>query len=69
MLYRALGAIEDRLDPATFYRCSRKYLVNLSYVEQISNWSNGGLLLRLKDGTELEVSRRQSLRLREQLSL
>ena len=69
MLYRALGAIEARLDPAQFFRCSRKHLVNLSYVESISPWINGGLQLRLKGGSEIEVSRRQSNRLRELLSL
>ena len=69
MLYRALGAIEARLDPTVFFRCSRKHLVNLGYVETISPWINGGLQLRLKGGTEIEVSRRQSNRLRELLSL
>jgi len=69
MLYRALGAIEARLDPTMFFRCSRKHLVNLCYVESISPWVNGGLQLRLKGGTEIEVSRRQSARLRELLSL
>lgn len=69
LLYRALGAIEARLDPAQFFRCSRKHLVNLSYVESISPWINGGLHLVLKGGVEIEVSRRQSNRLRELLSL
>lgn len=69
MLYRALGAIEGRLDPRVFFRCSRQHLVNLSYVESIHPWVNGGLQLRIKGGTEIEVSRRQSQRLRELLSL
>lgn len=69
LLYRALGAIEARLDPSQFFRCSRQHLVNLSYVEAIDPWVNGGLQLRLKGGTEIEVSRRQSQRLREMLSL
>lgn len=69
MLYRALGAIETRLDPRQFFRCSRKHLVNLNYVEQISPWSNGGLMLKVKAIGEIEVSRRQSLRLKELLSL
>lgn len=69
MLYRALGAIEARLDPSLFFRCSRKHLVNLSYVESVSPWINGGLQLRMKGGVEIEVSRRQSNRLRDLLSL
>ena len=69
MVYRALGAVEAQLNPAMFFRASRSHLVNLGYVEQIAPWRNGGLQLSLKGGTEVEVSRRQSLRLREMLSL
>ena len=69
MLYRALSAIEARLDPSQFFRCSRKHLVNLNYVESIHPWINGGLQLRIKGGAEIEVSRRQSNKLRELLSL
>lgn len=69
MVYRALGAIEAQMDPAVFFRASRSHLVNLNYVEQIAPWTNGGLQLTLKGGGEVEVSRRQSLRLKEMLSL
>ena len=69
MVYRALGAIEAQLDPAMFFRASRSHLVNLGYVEKIAPWRNGGLLLTLKVGQEVEASRRQSLRLKEMLSL
>lgn len=69
LVYRALGAIETQLDPAMFFRTSRSHLVNLSFVEQIAPWRNGALRLSLKGGTEVEVSRRQSLRLKEMLSL
>ncbi len=69
MVYRALGAIEAQMDPAVFFRASRSHLVNLNYVEQITPWTNGGLQLTLKGGGDVEVSRRQSLRLKELLSL
>lgn len=69
MIYRALAAIEARLDPAQFFRCSRRHLVNLSWVDAVMPWSNGALRLRLRGGQEIDVSRRQSLRLKEQLSL
>lgn len=69
MVYRALGAVEAQLDPAIFFRASRSHLVNLGYVEQIAPWSNGGLQLTLKGGAEVEVSRRQSQRLKEMMSL
>ncbi|MBN6102392.1 response regulator transcription factor [Xanthomonas sp. CFBP 8703] len=69
LLYRPLGAIEAQLAPEKFFRASRKYIVNLDYVEQVAPWSNGGLLLTLRGGLEVEVSRRQSARFRELLSL
>jgi len=68
MLYRSLGAIEERLDPTLFFR-SRQHLVNLNFVEEITPWSNGGLQLKMRGGGELEVSRRQSNRLKELLRL
>ncbi|TDR37852.1 LytTR family two component transcriptional regulator [Tahibacter aquaticus] len=69
LLYRPLGAIETQLAPEKFFRASRKYIVNLDYVEQVAPWSNGGLMLTLRGGLEVEVSRRQSARFREVLSL
>lgn len=69
LLYRPLGAIETQLAPERFFRASRKYIVNLDFVEQVAPWSNGGLMLTLRGGLEVEVSRRQSARFRELLSL
>ncbi|MCF5991309.1 LytTR family DNA-binding domain-containing protein, partial [Xanthomonas perforans] len=45
LLYRPLGAIETQLAPDKFFRASRKYIVNLDFVEQVAPWSNGGLML------------------------
>lgn len=69
LLYRALGAIEARLDPQQFFRASRKHVVNISFIEQISPWSNAGLMLVLRGGNEVEVSRRQAQRLKDLMSL
>lgn len=69
LLYRSLGAIEERLDPEMFFRASRQYIVNLGFIERISPWTNGGLQLTLRGGAEIEVSRRQSQRLKELMSL
>lgn len=69
LLYRSLNAIEERLDPEMFFRSSRQHIVNLNYVEQISPWTNGGLHITLRGGGEIEVSRRQSNKLKELLSL
>ena len=69
LLYRPIGAVEAQLAPEKFFRASRKYIVNLDYVEQVAPWSNGGLMLTLRGGLAIEVSRRQSARFREVLSL
>ncbi|MGH8075732.1 MAG: LytTR family transcriptional regulator DNA-binding domain-containing protein [Lysobacter sp.] len=69
LLYRSLNAIEERLEPTMFFRASRQHIVNLNYVEQIAPWTNGGLHLTLRGGGEIEVSRRQSSRLKELMSL
>ena len=69
MLARTLGALEARLDPTLFFRASRNTLVNLRMISSIDPWVNEGYRLKLKDGTELEVSRRQAKELRERLSL
>ena len=69
LLYRSLGAIEERLDPAMFFRASRQAIVNLGFVDQVTPWINGGLQLTLRGGAQIEVSRRQSQRLKELMSL
>jgi two-component system, LytTR family, response regulator len=69
MLARSLSALESRLDPTLFFRANRNTLVNLRAIGAIDPWVNDGYLLRLKDGSEVEVSRRQARELRERLAL
>lgn len=69
LLCRPIGAVETQLAPEKFFRANRQYLVNLDFVENVLPWSNGGLMLTLRGGLEVEVSRRQSARFRELLSL
>ncbi|MFC0677127.1 LytR/AlgR family response regulator transcription factor [Lysobacter korlensis] len=69
MLARSLSALEARLDPALFFRANRNALVNLQMVKQIDLSVGDGYTLTLKDGAEVEVSRRQARELRERLSL
>jgi two-component system LytT family response regulator len=66
-----LSDLEKRLDPACFVRIHRSVIVNLAYVDTVSRWFGGRLLIRLKDraGTELPVSRANVGRLREALGL
>lgn len=69
MIHKSLNALDQRLDDRTFFRASRKHIINLGWVESIDTWFNGGLLVQLKGGEKIEVSRRQSARFREMMSL
>ena len=69
MIHKSLNALDEKLDEKCFFRASRKYIINLSWVESIDTWFNGGLLVKLKGGEKVEVSRRQSSRFREMMSL
>jgi len=69
MIHKSLNALDEKLDDRSFFRASRKHIINLGWVESIDTWFNGGLLVQLKGGEKIEVSRRQSARFREMMSL
>jgi two-component system, LytTR family, response regulator len=69
LILRSLNSLESRLNEKQFFRASRKHMINLSYVSAIEPWFNGGLNVRLKDGKEIEISRRQAVRLKDMMSL
>lgn len=52
-----LGEYEDELIDRKFFRVHKSYLVNCSYVSKI-NHSDGGFI-ELKDGLQIEISRRR----------
>jgi len=69
LILKSLNALEERLDPKTFFRANRKHIVNLRMIEKIEPYFNGGLLLELKGGEKIEVSRRQTVKFKEMMSL
>lgn len=69
LILKSLNALTDRLSEKYFFRASRKHIVNLRWIEKVETWFNGGLLVVLKDGTKIEVSRRQSVKLKEMMAL
>lgn len=69
LILRSLNNLEERLDPRIFFRANRKYIINLDWVENIENWFNGGLRVSLKDGKQIEISRRQAAKLKDKMSL
>jgi two-component system LytT family response regulator len=47
----------------------RKHIVNMRMIDKIDTYFNGGLLLEMKGGEKIEVSRRQAVRFKEMMSL
>ncbi len=69
LILRSLNSLETRLNEKQFFRASRKHMVNLSYIASVETWFNGGLNVKLKDGREIEISRRQAVKLKDMMSL
>ncbi len=69
LILKSLNALEERLDEKMFFRANRKHIVNLRMIEKIEPYFNGGLLLELKGGEKIEVSRRQTVKFKEMMSL
>ena len=69
LILKSLNALEERLDPKVFFRANRKHIVNLQMIEKVESYFNGGLLLELKGGEKIEVSRRQTVKFKEMMSL
>lgn len=68
MIPRSLNYMESRLDAEVFFRANRQQIINLKYIKRIEPWFSGTLKVYLKDGEEIEVSRRQSIKFREVMS-
>lgn len=69
LILRSLNSLETRLNEKQFFRASRKHMINLSYIASVETWFNGGLNVKLKDGKEIEISRRQAVKLKDMMSL
>jgi len=64
-----IAELEQKLDPALFLRIHRATLLNLNFVDEVSSWFGGGMVVRLKDGkrTELPISRDRLREVKERL--
>jgi two-component system LytT family response regulator len=69
LVLKSLNALEERLDPKTYFRANRKHIINLQWIDKIEPWFSGGLLVTLKGGDKVEISRRQAIRFKEMLAL
>lgn len=64
-----LAELEQRLDPACFFRGHRQSIFNLSHLVRLSPMDGGRFLAILSDGSKVECSRAASRQLREKLEL
>lgn len=69
LIHRSLNALEEQLDPEMFFRAGRRHIVNLKWIDKVDIAVAGGLVVTLRGGLTVEMSRRQSDRLRGILSL
>jgi two-component system LytT family response regulator len=60
LLGRSLAALETKLDPSRYFRANRAQIINLDLIESVEPGEGGRLHVRMKDGPEIEVSRRQA---------
>ena len=69
LILKSLNNLEKKLSDKVFFRANRKHIINLKWIEKIETWFNGGLLVIMKDGNKIEISRRQAVKLKDRMSL
>ena len=68
---RTLEELMEQLDPETFWRAHRSFLVNIQHIREVVPWFKSTYQLRMDDPkkTEIPVSRGQTRRLRDLFNL
>jgi two-component system LytT family response regulator len=69
VLGRSLAAVEEKLDAKTFFRANWQQIVNLDFVQNVQLGSGGRLLATLRDGSDVEISRRQARLFRARMTV
>jgi two-component system, LytTR family, response regulator len=69
LIRRSLHSLEEQLDAAMFFRANRRQMINLKWIQKMDIGVAGTLLVTLRGGHSVEISRRQAAHLREILSL
>ncbi len=69
--YRTIEDLQSNLDPETFWRVHRSFLVNIHRIREVIPWFKSSYQIRMDDKkqTEIPVSRVQTKRLRSLLKL
>jgi two-component system, LytTR family, response regulator LytT len=69
--FRTVEELQGNLDPNTFWRVHRSYLINVNRIKEVVPWFKSSYQLKMDDRkqTEVPVSRAQTRRLRQLLKL
>ncbi|WP_223789149.1 LytR/AlgR family response regulator transcription factor [Marinicella meishanensis] len=68
MIPKTLNHLASRLDPGLFFRANRNELINLKHIQSVEPWVQG-IRIHLSGGEKIEVSRRQTQKFKEMMSL
>lgn len=64
-----MKSLEDAMDPGKFARVHRSFMVNLNQIAQIEPFERDSYILKMRDGTQVPVSKSGYSRLRQVLGL
>ncbi len=69
--FRTVEELQSNLDPNTFWRAHRSFLVNINRIREVVPWFKSSYQLKMDDRkqTEIPVSRAQTRKLRELFNL
>jgi two-component system, LytTR family, response regulator len=69
--FRTVEELQSSLDPQTFWRVHRSFLININRIKEVVPWFKSSFQLKMDDRkqTEIPVSRAQTHKLREILNL
>jgi two-component system, LytTR family, response regulator LytT len=69
--FRTIEELQNNLDPTTFWRVHRSFLVNINRIREVVPWFKSSYQLKMDDRkqTEVPVSRAQTRKLRELFNL
>lgn len=69
MILKSLNALEERLNEKYFFRTSRAQIVNINKIDKVVAYSANMFKLKLINNQEILLSRRQSVKFRDLMSL
>jgi two-component system LytT family response regulator len=69
LIRERMQALEERLDPARFFRIHRSAIVRLDLIETLIRNPGGDYAVQLKGGVKLKVSRSRFEKLEEQMGM